>query len=615
MRREPRDHSDLKPLSGSRSNSECLNQMFPVVDPMFLQANSSGKQHVKSGPLSLLSFRSTSSRSWIAGVSKGSSNQRTSVGETRLSGKSVGNVEYKESPKQRLGSSISLVQAAETKSLNNSNLFTTRIGEVSRETTVTDDLRSVPFARNSTADHKKMDKPEKRALQWDALAFVIQSSMLFVIPGVVAFPTSLWTQNAVSLSYSFYFALDALSRVWTAGVRRTSALPVPSQRIRWTSKALQTRDRLWLCVDLVSSIPFAPIASALNVSPRLSSVLNCTYFAHFRRFASVKRFATRLIVFNHLSTSARAMAKMFATIFVYLHLSACYMVWTERMRGEAAGESVVGPKIGISGANWRDGYTLGIWGAVANCFAATSSFRPSTLQSYWLTIILVCLGACLSATFHGTVAAYSSGEGGDLAAAYGRKLDEIEEYMRHHSVPEMLRTLIGQSIGARYQGRAFNEEKILAGLNPSLRQEVLLSNCRTLLESIYFFRLPAGDERQSWVLRQLSLGLRCAVFSEGETVYLEGMPGSEMFLVVEGVASMWLGSRRLGFVDAGSWFGEFNLLTPGPRIDTVRAATKLSCLVLDRVTVQKIVDDVPEIAAKLTDLKQKCIETLHEICA
>ncbi|KAI9362015.1 cyclic nucleotide-binding-like protein [Zopfochytrium polystomum] len=107
------------------------------------------------------------------------------------------------------------------------------------------------------------------------------------------------------------------------------------------------------------------------------------------------------------------------------------------------------------------------------------------------------------------------------------------------------------------------------------------------------------------MLRQLSLGLCCVAFSAGETVYSEGIPGGEMFLLIEGIAAVFVGTHRLGFLTPGTQFGEMALIAPGPRVETVVAVTALSCMVLDRSAIQSVVDDVPEIATRLMELKRK----------
>lgn len=82
----------------------------------------------------------------------------------------------------------------------------------------------------------------------------------------------------------------------------------------------------------------------------------------------------------------------------------------------------------------------------------------------------------------------------------------------------------------------------------------------------------------------------------GQIVALEGDPGSGMFVIVDGTASVeWRG----GSVDLGpgTFFGELTLLAPGgTRNARVRAATEMRCLAVPRGDAITMIESEPTVA-------------------
>lgn len=71
-----------------------------------------------------------------------------------------------------------------------------------------------------------------------------------------------------------------------------------------------------------------------------------------------------------------------------------------------------------------------------------------------------------------------------------------------------------------------------------------------------------------------------ARFPSGRRVVLEGLRGSDFFLIVAGAASVLADGRRLATLGPGDFFGEMAILGDGLRTASIRAETPLHCLVL-----------------------------------
>ena len=77
---------------------------------------------------------------------------------------------------------------------------------------------------------------------------------------------------------------------------------------------------------------------------------------------------------------------------------------------------------------------------------------------------------------------------------------------------------------------------------------------------------------------------------------VEGMPGFEFFVIVEGTANVSLGGIRLAALEPGDFFGEMALIDNAPRSATVIAETPMSLIVFDPREFETLMRDVPEVA-------------------
>jgi CRP/FNR family transcriptional regulator, cyclic AMP receptor protein len=93
-------------------------------------------------------------------------------------------------------------------------------------------------------------------------------------------------------------------------------------------------------------------------------------------------------------------------------------------------------------------------------------------------------------------------------------------------------------------------------------------------------------------------------FSRQQTVYTEGQPGDQLYIVASG--KIKLGRRcadgrghLLAIVGPAEMFGELSILDPGPRSSTATALTEVSALSMDRNVVWEWLTEHPEVAERL----------------
>ncbi len=95
------------------------------------------------------------------------------------------------------------------------------------------------------------------------------------------------------------------------------------------------------------------------------------------------------------------------------------------------------------------------------------------------------------------------------------------------------------------------------------------------------------------------------VYAKGETVFREGDPGQQLFVIAKGEASVRihpsgaLRDMRLVTFCAGTVFGELALLDANARSASVQADDELVCYVLEYSVFQQLADDYPGIAVTL----------------
>jgi CRP/FNR family cyclic AMP-dependent transcriptional regulator len=92
--------------------------------------------------------------------------------------------------------------------------------------------------------------------------------------------------------------------------------------------------------------------------------------------------------------------------------------------------------------------------------------------------------------------------------------------------------------------------------------------------------------------RLLSLG-RTETVDAGHTLFVEGAPSSNLYVVLTGSAVVKKNGRRIARVGPGDVVGEISVILGGPRTATVQAETPIEWLVLDQASLRAAIDEVP----------------------
>lgn len=133
--------------------------------------------------------------------------------------------------------------------------------------------------------------------------------------------------------------------------------------------------------------------------------------------------------------------------------------------------------------------------------------------------------------------------------------------------------------------------------------ERALERRRRALARVDFCR-PLDDA----ALTTLARSARERLYAPGETVVREKEHGDEFFIVERGelVVHVAQGDNgrptEVARLRAGSFFGEMSSMTGEPRSATVRTATECELLVLDKAAFQRLLDQSPEAAERISEV-------------
>ncbi|HEY7626852.1 MAG TPA: cyclic nucleotide-binding domain-containing protein [Ilumatobacteraceae bacterium] len=100
-------------------------------------------------------------------------------------------------------------------------------------------------------------------------------------------------------------------------------------------------------------------------------------------------------------------------------------------------------------------------------------------------------------------------------------------------------------------------------------------------------------------LARLLSRARCEMVEAGHTLFVEGAPSGNLYVILSGSAVVRKNGRRIARLGAGDVVGELSVILGGPRTATVQADTPLEWLVLDRGSLREAIDEVPGLGWKV----------------
>jgi CRP/FNR family cyclic AMP-dependent transcriptional regulator len=88
---------------------------------------------------------------------------------------------------------------------------------------------------------------------------------------------------------------------------------------------------------------------------------------------------------------------------------------------------------------------------------------------------------------------------------------------------------------------------------------------------------------------------------EGRQLTVEGKPGREFFVIVEGTAEVRRNGRKVNELRDGDFFGEIALISGAPRTATVTATSPVRALVVNDREFRALLKSQPEMQLKVLE--------------
>ena len=110
-------------------------------------------------------------------------------------------------------------------------------------------------------------------------------------------------------------------------------------------------------------------------------------------------------------------------------------------------------------------------------------------------------------------------------------------------------------------------------------------------------------------------------FSDGQTIFEQGQPGPEMYVIREGKVRVFGTSQErettLGVLGKSDFFGEMSLLTGRPRSATAVSVGNVELVVIGKAQFERLVDDplVRMMLERMSERIWKVDRTLEELSA
>jgi CRP-like cAMP-binding protein len=116
-------------------------------------------------------------------------------------------------------------------------------------------------------------------------------------------------------------------------------------------------------------------------------------------------------------------------------------------------------------------------------------------------------------------------------------------------------------------------------------------------------------------LARLLSQVRTESVEAGQTLFVEGAPSANLYVIVAGSAVVRKNGRRVARLGPGEVVGELSVILGTPRTATVESETPIEWLVLDQASLRRALDEVPglgwnvlkSVAARLDEANKRPI--------
>ncbi|XP_020610666.1 potassium/sodium hyperpolarization-activated cyclic nucleotide-gated channel 2-like [Orbicella faveolata] len=433
-------------------------------------------------------------------------------------------------------------------------------------------------------------------LYWDLMILSLLIVNMFVLPVAIAFfnddmsPSWIAFNSISDGAFLLDIVLNFRTGVLVHGTPNKFILDPKKIAIRYA--------RTWFLIDLVSSFPFDYMVSSATSSGsgRLLGASRALRILRMAKLLSLLRLLriSRLVRYVHqyeeilnVTRSVIRFVNLISLMMLVAHWNGC-MQYLVPVLDDFPDDSWVMIH-GLRDKAWTEQYLWALFKALSHMLCiGYGRHPPQNIPETCVTISSMMTGA----TFYALFIAYSINVIQTMDSPgrnYREKIQQIEEYMSHRKLPVNLRDKITKYYEHRFQGKLFDEEKILGEVSRPLRKAIVNYNCRELLRAVPFF-YDADPDFVSAIITKLEF----EVYLEGDVIIREGELGTEMYFLKSGIVSVSCDGVTTDDLTDGSYFGEICLLTNARRTASITAKTLCDIFILHAEDFREVVDEYPE---------------------
>ncbi|KAL3256819.1 hypothetical protein MRX96_017108 [Rhipicephalus microplus] len=269
------------------------------------------------------------------------------------------------------------------------------------------------------------------------------------------------------------------------------------------------------------------------------------------------------------------------------HWNACLQFFVDRMLGFPPDSWVA--RQDLVGKPWFEQYSWSIYNAISQMVSCGYGRTPAaSVADAWFMCLGMASGTVGYALLLGLCA--STIQTMDYSRRLLReKLKEVEDYMQCQKFPNKLRSRMRDYFENRYEGRVFDEAKILASLSDPLREEIVNHSIRTTVRTVPFFA-----QSDPTFVAELVSRLRNEFFQPGDLIVKQDTVGHKMYFLQSGKVNI-VHDNGVFVASAfpGAYFGEMCLLTRARRQANVVAETYCNVLSLSDEDFQRVLEKHP----------------------
>ncbi|KAI8837714.1 hypothetical protein BJ741DRAFT_603105 [Chytriomyces cf. hyalinus JEL632] len=438
---------------------------------------------------------------------------------------------------------------------------------------------------------------------WDVTMITLFSAIFWMVPFVISFQPLLpemtlhYTCYTITVIYFFESLISAVTPVASV----STSVIYSFREYEVLRPDLSSWLNTWILwkspLEFLTLIPFEIMFPNWHLNRILliiKLIRSWKLGSMISRCALLKRLQARLDAASGMAVS-KIMPIAVAMMF-FVHWNACAMYFLGRMHGFTGWDTYWR---GFNTATLFQFYTWTTYQSLGNMFPR--GFFPDTAAEQLTYSVFIIFAAVLYASFLGAIssATMSINPAGRL---YTQKMEELLDYVKFKNLPKETTEKLFDYYEAKYRGKYFEEEVMLAEMNESLRAEILLKNTRALIEQVPFLRREENDGRDEIFIGRIARALRSYYYVQGDFITKQGDTGYDMFFILSGKLDVSISNKRVVSLYDGSYIGEVELISKGLRTATVQAAKPSVLYRLTHHDFHEILGEFPDMMFRINQL-------------